>query len=161
MNVCAEAIDPQDLNAMEALIDYLKKYKRAFFYMNVPQIPQELKLNVFTQLCAYFNLSGCFNRLVKLLLQHKRIYLLPDVLEYILRAYKEKMGTIDFTIASSHELTDTEKEFFINFLTRKTGKKINYKVILDPSLIMGVKLFSRTLSWEYSIRQKLISLQRV
>jgi F-type H+-transporting ATPase subunit delta len=105
-----------------------------------------------------FGLNGIFDELIDLLIDDKRITLLIDVLEFIVRRYKSDFNIMDFVIVSSHQLTDKEQNQIKNFLERKTKKKVQYKIKVDPNLIAGLKIYSETLLWEHSIYSQLTSL---
>ena len=96
-----------------------------------------------------------FVPLILLLTESKRLVLLPGILRKIYKLYLARQNIMHFTIESAVELTQQEIDSFVSFLRKETGKEIQYTLKLNLDLIAGVKIFSDTLGFENSIRQKL------
>lgn len=158
INIYGNALDTQMIEALEKFTSFIKSRHRVLFYMHLAFIPQEtIKKTVHTLLSSY-NLTMPITALVDLLIEQKRIYLLPAVITRIISLYKESHNSMDFIIASSHELSSEQLDELRAFLEQKTAKKINYKTVIDKRLIAGIKMYSDTFYWEHSIRKQLNGL---
>lgn len=99
--------------------------------------------------------------LVLLLSAHKRIELLPDVLNKIVGQFFEQKNIIEFTISSCPEITQEELKKLQKFLQEKSGKNIRTITRIDNRLIAGIRARSATLFWEYSLAKKLRDAQQM
>lgn len=158
INIFSQELDPQTIAKLEELVSFLDARQRVLFYMHLAFIPEAtIKKTLYTILYNY-HLDKPVTSLIDILITHKRIYLFPSVISNIISLYKENNNILDFTIASSHELSEMQLEELRMFLERKTGKTIYYKTLLDKRLIAGIKMYSDTLYWEHSIRKQLNAL---
>ncbi len=160
INVFASTIDSAQLQKIEKFILFLQNQKEAFFYFKLPLIKDEIKREVFQKLFSQFEVDDSFMVLIDLLMKDKRISLLSLVMVSIIKLIKQSFGIMDFTITSSHELEEHELSEIKKFLERKTGKKIEYKTRIDKKLIAGLKVYSDSLGWEYTIYDQLKLLAR-
>lgn len=157
-NIHSDKITYDDLSNIENLIKFLKEEKRLFFYLRLSFIEEEIRILVFNKLLEKFKLKEIFQDLFILLMDQNRVSLLIHILEHTVKIIKNKLGIIQFTFYISHELKKEYINTIEKFLENKTGKKIIYKKIIDPSLIAGLKLINDNYLWEYSIKQQLLSL---
>lgn len=158
INIHGNSLDHQTIVSLEEFASFIKSRHRILFYMHLAFIPVDtIKKTIHTLLGSY-HIGTPFISLVDLLIEQKRIYLLPYVISHIISLYKESHNNMDFVIASSHELTHDQLEQLRSFLERKTHKKINYKTVIDKRLIAGIKMYSDTFYWEHSIRKQLNGL---
>ncbi len=102
--------------------------------------------------------GAAFDLLVKLLIEQRRVVLLPLILRALYDLCLQKQGIMHFTIESAVPLSDEEQQSLIIFLKNKTGKEIIYTLKNNPALIAGIKLYSNTYGYEHSIQQKLRQL---
>lgn len=122
----------------------------------------DTKEKTLVQIVELFTLGGFDESLsyplINLLASHNRLKILPWVAKKIYDEYLEAKGIMHFTIESAVPLHDDEREAFVAFLRKKTGKQILYSLVVNPTLIAGVKMYSNTLGFEHSIRQRLYEL---
>jgi F-type H+-transporting ATPase subunit delta len=159
LNVFGTQLQVDDYEQLHQAAHFLKNNDAARRFLKIPLIDMQEKKVVLEQLMHAFRLPDVIQRLIDLLLKHKRIYLLAEVFEHMYRNYLHKNSIEFFTIKSSHALSDDEIQDIEKFLNKETGKKIRSTVVVDSSLIAGLQLTSATKVWEYSVRKQLNTLQ--
>ncbi|MGB8366998.1 MAG: F0F1 ATP synthase subunit delta, partial [Candidatus Babeliales bacterium] len=98
-------------------------------------------------------------KLLELLLNDNRAFLICDVLYYVCLLYRQYKNITKFAMISSHLLSEEDKKIIKHFLMQMTEQDIMYTTKIDKKLIAGIRLQSDTLLWEYSIRQRLAEAQ--
>lgn len=158
VNIFKEKLEYQDIERLYEWRNFFKTHDHLMFYLKLSTITDAVKITALIKTRSHYKLESSFDKLIKLLLESKRISLLPQVLKFISDAYEKYLNIIEFTFASAHELGDSEKDTFRKFLEAKVGKTIIAKAVVDKSLIAGVKLYSNELLWEYSIKKYIDSI---
>jgi ATP synthase F1 delta subunit len=108
----------------------------------------------------HFKLSLHFGKLLLLLQNHKRILLLPDVLNEVSELFLHQNKQLFFQISSYPLLSGAQQEHIVVYLQRTTGMKILYNVRQDQALISGVKMQSKYLLYEDTISNRLQKIHR-
>ena len=142
----------------DAMLMFLKKHHSLLSYNMLSSIDHPATHKIFTELVLRFNLPESFKKLLNLLLLHKRLVMLADVVKAIHYEYKKRHNIVSWDIISSHLLTDGQLKVIQKYLERKTDKIIEMRSVVDERLIAGICLQSSTLSWEQSIRKKLCAI---
>lgn len=127
--------------------------------LTLPNISKNDKAKALEVLRKNFNLPDCFTKLFELLLKHNRLLICAEVLKYIYLLYPTYTGSLLFEFISATELSVEDQEQFKNFVAKQTGKNILFEAMIDESLIAGVRLQSRNLLWECSIKDRLNRLK--
>ena len=159
-NVFAARLSLSDIEHIAQATDYLESRRRTCFFLRLPVIDDDTKKQALILMCKRFSLPLAVENLIDLLLSHKRSYILPHVLTYIVELYKIRHKILNFTIASSHQLSEKTIETIQEFLAKQTGNTIMYIDKIDKKLIAGLRLESTTFLWEYSIRKHLRRIQQ-
>lgn len=133
----------------------LAKHKQLDFFLRMPFIDDAIKRKALSAIVRSSELPEIFDRLLELLLAHKRTYLFAMILGRIQQMGMELKNIDAFTIASSHPLTEQQHQELIAFLTRQTGRTIISKQTIDPTLLAGLSMKSNTLRWEHSLKRYL------
>lgn len=151
---------PEDIDKIETFISYLNEHRKSLFYADLKLLGLDKRQEILRKLIDKFELKSEFKKLTDLLVIHQRIFLLHDILRFIIQLYLDKINLIPFTVFSSHNLTTEQKQALIKFLELKSHKKVIIKSELDTSLIAGLKAISTDYEWEHSIRKKLSLLNQ-
>lgn len=85
-------------------------------------------------------LSGDARNLVQLLVQNRRLSVLPEIREMFERLKEEHEGQVEATVTSAMALSDAQLQALSARLEAKYRRKIVAKVVVDRSLIGGVKV---------------------
>lgn len=135
--------------------------KSWIMFFDFPSVTPEQQRTMVRLLLKRLDLPDYVQQLVILLCAHKRIELLPDVLNKIVGQFFEQKNITEFTITSCPEITPEELEEIRVFLQKKSGKNIRTITKTDNRLIAGVRVQSAALFWEYSIAKKLREAQQM
>lgn len=154
-------LNHEEMAKIEKFISFIRANRQVIFYGQLLFGEKFIRRQAFINLLTNFELNKAFEKLIILLVEHNRLILLADILERIIKLFKDNNNEADFVITSSHNLDTRQLDQIIKFLTEQTGKKINIKTIIDKKLIVGLKIYSDTLGWEYSIRNQLNSLSHI
>lgn len=139
---------------------FLKKVPMLKTYLKLP-ILNEVKKKFLILFCQEFQLDPVCTMLVDLLVKHQRLYLIEMIFFYIKNLYQEQNNIMEFTFISANQITTDQCSKIQSFLIQKTGKTIEYKSIVDPQLIAGIRAQSNTLLWENSIQGRMNEAYRL
>jgi ATP synthase F1 delta subunit len=159
LNLFINEITLEDYHALVKLLLFLKNKPELNLMFKLPRV-EKAKREAIDCMMKEFQLPLPFKKLMDLLLDDQRLFLLLDVLRYIKQLYTEREGIMEFEIRSSHDLNHEQLEIIKYFLSSMTGKHIVYKHSIDRELIAGIRLQSDILLWERSVAQKLAEAQR-
>jgi len=160
-NVYRQDMRDEHLPFIKKAVIFLRGHSTwsTFFDFSTARVDQQKQM--IESLLKYFELPEVLEPLVALLCMHKRMILLPDVLEQFVRLFLTYNGVIEFTIASMPQLVDEQLRILVDFLQRKSDKKVRYTCMVDHQLIAGIRAKSSSLLWEYSIAKKLRESQQM
>ena len=159
INVFIHELDTEKIKHIKHLAHFLEKHRRVLFYVELSKLDDQGTKKAFIEVLREFKLDTLLESLIFLLQASQRFFLLPKVLEYIVHLYNDYHNIMEFTIISSHSLKETEIEEIVRSLEQKTGKKVIFSTHTDKQLIAGIKLYSDSYGWEYSIRRQLRALE--
>jgi len=146
---------PEDIDKIKKFMSYLYDHRQSLFYADLKLLDKLKRQEILHELIDKFELKSEFKKLIDLLVLQQRVFLLHDILGFIVKLYLNKTNVMPFTLFSSHNISMTQEKKLIKFLESKSNKKVIIKFELDPKLIVGLKAISTELEWEHSIRQKL------
>ena len=155
LRVCEESCTIEVLKSLEDAVVFFKEHKQALFLLELPDFPRTEKHRIMQKLFIIMQLPVCFQDLVLLLGEHRRLSLVGDVFRLILEQYQERHALMQVQITSAVALQDTQLQAVQAFLAQKTGKHILYTQHIDKTLIDGIRAQSRDVLWECSVRKKL------
>lgn len=92
---------------------------------------------------------------VNMLAENGRISLLPEISTQFHELKNQHEGAADADIFSAFDLTDVQRNDLVATLEKKFGRKLNPTVIVDPSLIGGVRVVVGDEVLDTSVRAKL------
>ncbi len=144
---------------IESVAEFLRRQRSALFYVQLSAFDNEATKKKLQQLLHAFGLQELFTSLIDLLVEQKRISLLPRVMDHIVQLSLEKNNIMRFTIECVIQLTMDELVSIKEYLARKTGKKVICQIKRNPDLIAGLKVYSETVGFEQSIQKYLRALE--
>lgn len=160
INIYIDSINLQSFDNIKKLEKFFDAHRKSIYFLSVPNIKTETKEKFLNQIFEKFELKTILSPLIKILGQHKRIFLIDEILKNIRRLYKEQKNIIIFKISSSHPIKQDDIAIIEKFLESRTKKKIITSHKLDKSLIAGIKIKSSTFLWEYSIAKQCENLRK-
>ncbi len=155
LNVYNDRLKFEDIEHINKAIQFLQEHPRALFLLQVPVIKQQLREKGLASLCKRFEFIAPIQELVMLLLNHKRIYLLPSVLKAIVDCYQKRHTIEKIVIKSSIPLPQKYRQTVEQFIDRHIAGTKQYRYEIDPTLIAGIRIQSDTVLWEYSMNKRL------
>ena len=159
LNVNENSLTEKDMKSIFIAYCFFKKNSDLMNLIYGISFEKEKIANVIDKLCKHFFLPKTFQILIKLLIKHKRIYYLKDVLQDICALYKLRKNILELEIKTANVIDVNEVKELENFFAKQSNFNIESKVIVDSSLIAGVRLQSDFFIWEYSIASKLKALK--
>ncbi len=160
INSFIDDISEQDFLAMQDALAFWEENRKTFYFLEAPAFDAAKKISILNEVLEKLYAPESLKELFALLVRHKRVLLIRDVLREICALYKKRKNILFFTISSVHELHDDELDLIKQFLKNKTGKTILCTCVIDKSLIAGIRCRSETVEWEYSVRKQLDNLRR-
>lgn len=159
LNTFGEQLSIDNQKALCSGAAFFKKHKQTTFLMQLGFLEKDLKLKALAKICNEIELPTFFEKLMQLLVNHKRSFLLEEVFEQLCILFKKQLGTMEFSVKSAGLLSELQKKEIVSFLEKETGKKIFCSYEQDPSLIAGIRLQNECFLWENSIRGRLSRIQ--
>jgi len=160
LNTFFEDIPVEDFLKMREVLAFWKENKKVLHFLDLPGFETEKKIDALEKVLQQMSCPQPLKELIFLLVRHKRIYLIRDVLKKVCSLYMQRKNLVFFSVTSAHELLDDEVQSIQEFLERKTGKKVLYECVVDKNLIAGIRCQSETLVWEHSVKKQLDDLRR-
>lgn len=151
----AQELTSNDMQRIKEAHEFFTHHKKALFFLTLPTIAYEKKLQVMETFFKNMHLHASVARLLELLIRDKRVLLWCDVLASITRLYNEKNNIIELAIESYPELDTQGMQAVQQFFARKTKSDIIYTYRVVDDLIAGVRAKTDNLLWEYSVAKKL------
>jgi ATP synthase F1 delta subunit len=161
LNVRGHPLAPDTSAHSEQFVLFMRQRKKALFYVQLALLDDRLKKESLLKVLEQFKLDTLLEKLVDILIAHRRLFLLPEVVDFIVQISNEQLHKIDFKVESSHELTHEQLHELKKFLASQTGKQITLLPRIDTTLIAGIRLISTTFEWERSIRKQLRALSHI
>ena len=118
---------------IESVTEFLRRQRAALFYVQLSAFDNEATKKKLQQLLQAFGLQELFTSLIDLLVEQKRISLLPHVMDYIVRLSLEKNNVMRFTIECVLQLTMDELVSIKEYLAKRRARKLSAKLNAIPS----------------------------
>ena len=147
-----------ELHRFSALLTENREISTVF---SNPAYGIESKSNIMKELVAKLQLSPMISNLLMLLLERGRISVLPQIAENYGAFADQLSGVIRPTHSSGLPLDVGQIEEIRNALAKSTGKKVELKVEVDPSLIGGVVTKIGGKVFDGSVRTQLARIQDI
>lgn len=159
LNVNSSSVSQDSIWNVKKAYLFLRNNRALFLSINSSSVSQKDKQKAINMFIKKFNLPEQFATLIELLFKHGRPKLIEEVLKYIYLLYPTYTDSLLFDFVSATELNAEEQKKLESFIKAQTGKKVMFDVVLDESLIAGVRLQSRDLLWECSVKSRLNRLK--
>ena len=160
LNVYMNVFDHKCYNSLLLLSDFFKKNRVLSVYLNMPVLPDDAKQDVLNKVFESLGVCKTIKLLVRILLSHGKMEILPRTITHIIRAYRKRKNMFIFSVFTSHQLLAEEEKKIIHFLERATRGIIDAHFSIDPTLLCGVRLYGEFLLWECSLAQMLRKVKR-
>lgn len=147
------------LAAYEKLLNFFREQPGVIgLIVNCP-CPQSCFNQLEEFLIKKFGLTLLEKKLFHRLLLDRKINLFAAVIEHLVDLEHERRGELVCTIEISHPICEQATEKAIDAFNAMTQLKVLPKIVIKPSLICGIRMYSKTLSYERSIAKDLNDAQ--
>ena len=128
-------------------------------FLESPAVTKEEKRGVAEKISARLGASKILRNFLFVIIDHQRMHQLPEILETFQNVLRERQGIAEAEIFSAVALNDAQKTEMKQTLERVTGKKIEAKFSLDPSLLGGALVRVGDTIYDGSLRNRLNGLR--
>ena len=153
------ALKPADalteLRAFEAALNASHELQNA---LSTPAVPASRKRAVVGRLADLLQLSQVARNFLFVLIDHRRIALLPAILSDFELIVDERLGFARAEVSSPTELTEAQRGAINSELERLSGKRLRMRFAVDPALIGGVVARIGSTVYDGSVRGQLQAL---
>lgn len=125
-----------------------------------PAVPPARKRAVVERITAQMNLSRIVRNFLFVLIDHRRIALVSDIIQAFEVIVDERLGFARAEITSAAELNESQRASLTAQLERMTGRKLRMRYAVDQSLIGGVVAQIGSTVYDGSVRGQLHSIGR-
>ncbi len=123
--------------------------------MASPAMPREAKHGVLEKIAARAGAGKIIRNFLFVIADHHRTRILPEIVAAFEGVIRQRQGVAEAEISSAVELSAGQKKKFAQTLERITGKKIEAKYSLDPTLLGGAVVRVGDTIYDDSVRSSL------
>jgi F-type H+-transporting ATPase subunit delta len=120
-----------------------------------PAVPREAKHGVIEKIAARTGAGKIIRNFLFVIADHQRTHILPEIVAAFEGVIRQRQGVAEAEISSAVELNAAQKKKFAQTLERITGKKIEAKYSLDPTLLGGAVVRVGDTIYDGSVRSNL------
>ena len=102
-----------------------------------PSIPVDAKRGVLAELAGRAHVDEFGQRLLRLVLDHRRILGLGEIVSAIREASDRKQGIVEAAVTVASPLGDGDQDRIEKALARQLGRRVRMKVQVDPKILAG------------------------
>jgi F-type H+-transporting ATPase subunit delta len=102
-----------------------------------PSIPSDQKRRLLDAIVRREGLSKPVRNFVAVLIDHRRIPLLEEIVRHFEREMNDRLGFTEAEITSARDLSESEKNTLESQIGRMTGRKVRARYHRDPALLGG------------------------
>ena len=128
-------------------------------FLASPAVALDAKHAVIEKLIARMGASKIIRNFLFVIADHRRTQLLPEIVATFQQVVRQRQGIAEAEISSAVELSAAQKTEMAKTLARLTGKKIETKYSLDPSLLGGAVVRIGDTIYDGSLRSRLNELR--
>lgn len=128
-------------------------------FLSSPAVTREAKHRVVEKLLARVGGSKIVRNFLFVVLDHQRTHLLPEIIGAVQEEIRQRQGITEAQVSSAVELSKTQKAEMEFTLERLTGKRVEAKFSLEPSLLGGAVVRLGDTVYDGSLRSRLSQLR--
>ncbi len=144
-----------DLRLFEEALESSADLRNA---LATPSVATQRKKAVVGRIAEQLGLSAITRNFLFVLIDHRRIPLLREIVEMFETQVDERLGFARARVASARELDQRQKDALKTELESITGKKVRLQFSVDESLIGGVVARIGSTVYDGSLRGQLAAL---
>jgi F-type H+-transporting ATPase subunit delta len=128
-------------------------------FLSSPAVTREAKHRVIEKLLARVGGSEIVRNFLFVVIDHQRTHLLPEIIAAVQEEIKKHEGITEAQVSSAVELSKAQKAEMEFTLERLTGKRVEAKFSLEPSLLGGAVVRLGDTVYDGSLRSRLNNLR--
>lgn len=106
--------------------------------MSSPKVANRLKQDILTQVLEQLRTSPLVFTFARYLLAKRRFSLLQNIEHAFTRQMREILGRVEAEVTVTHPLSKASRNKIEKTLSTVTGKKVEVRTVIDPTLLGGV-----------------------
>jgi F-type H+-transporting ATPase subunit delta len=126
-----------------------------------PAIPAEQKRTLLDALVARAGVSHPLRNFLAVLIDHRRITLLDQVVKDFQRELNRRLGYAEADVSSARDLSEAEKHSLELQVEKLTGKKVRARYTRDESLLGGAVVKLGSTIYDGSVKGQLERIREV
>jgi F-type H+-transporting ATPase subunit delta len=128
-------------------------------FLSSPAVTREAKHRVIEKLLSRVGGSEIVRNFLFVVIDHQRTHLLPEIIAAVQEEIKKHEGITEAQVSSAVELSKAQKAEMEFTLERLTGKRVEAKFSLEPSLLGGAVVRLGDTVYDGSLRSRLNNLR--
>jgi len=149
-------LDPQptwrEVQTLAALLSESKVLREVW---DAPAVPAQQKRAVLDAIAARDSISRPTRNFVAVLLDHRRVGYLSEIVQQLHQEINQRLGIIDAQVTSARELGDSERRSLESQIEQAVGKKVLARYQTDSSILGGAIVRVGSTIYDGSIKGKL------
>lgn len=148
------------INELNWLMNTLRESEDLRHVWQNPAIPAEQKRDLLDAIVAQERISRPVRNFVAVLIDHRRIALLPKIAEHFEQEINQRLGFAEADITSARDLNDREKRELEAQLEKAVGKKVKARYARDRTILGGVIVKVGSTIYDGSVLGQLLKLRQ-
>lgn len=157
LNLFWHYLKETDCELYEEAQKFFKNRAKTCFLLNLGLFSPTLKHEALNLMRCELKLPPIFNKLFVLLIEHGRSELFELFFKALIQELQARREEAHFVVhyTGTGGLEDAQKNLIVNFLERKTEKKVLCSYKQNDLLIAGLRLQSEQFLWDISVQARL------
>ena len=154
------AKEKKSLSEWSEMLEFLAQVsldERMHAFINDSKVSDEDREKALVKIAGK-KLNQYGENLIKLLIEYKRLNVLPEISQLFETLKATDESTLDAEIIVASKPTDKEVDTLVKSLEKKFNKKIDAKVTIDEAIIGGTKVIVGDTVIDASVREQLQNL---
>jgi len=156
-NLAKEKKALKEWSEMLGFLAQASQDERMNTFINDSKVSDEDREKALIKIAAK-RLNAYGENLIKLLIEYKRLNVLPEISQAFEALKATDEGTLEAEIIVASKPTDQEIDTLVKSLEKKFNKKIDAKVTIDEAIIGGIKVIVGDTVIDASVREQLQNL---
>jgi F-type H+-transporting ATPase subunit delta len=124
-----------------------------------PAVEREAKRAVIEKIAARIGASKIIRNFLFVVVDHRRTAILPETIARFQEVIRQRQGVAEAEVRSAAELSAAQRAEMAQTLARLTGKRVETKYSLDPTLLGGAVVRIGDTVYDGSLRHRLDAMR--
>lgn len=148
----------RELRAFSGLLESDRDIKQTLI---APFLHSKKRAEILTAVVEAAKLSDKAGRFLSLLLEHKRLDILSEIVDALEETWNETAGVESFTVTSAFPLSEAQKKKLAAKLEGREKKPVRLAFALDPEVIGGISLKRGHIVYDASVAGNILKLKQL